>query len=116
MRQRTGCRSGWPWSGQGLGLLAVMLDHGQLVQVFVLSIGKAGHEATTAPVSSGAWWRSPASGARAKARRRTGCRSGWPWSGQGLGLLVVVLDHGQLVRVFVLSIGKAGHKATTVPA
>ncbi|QLH49068.1 MAG: hypothetical protein HWD57_04210 [Candidatus Accumulibacter cognatus] len=49
-------------------------------------------------------------------RQRTGCRSGWPWSGQGLGLLAVVLEHGQLVRVFVLSIGKAGHKATTVPA
>ena len=49
-------------------------------------------------------------------KQRNGCRSGWPWSGQGLGLLAVVLDHGQLVRVFVLSIGKAGHKATTVPA
>ncbi|MBO3708969.1 MAG: hypothetical protein J5X22_00095 [Candidatus Accumulibacter sp.] len=58
----------------------------------------------------------PASGAWSKVRQRTGSRSGWPWSGQGLGLLVVVLEHGQLVRVFVLSIGKAGHKATTVPA
>jgi hypothetical protein len=38
------------------------LDHRQFGRAFVLSIGEAGHEATTAPVSSGAWWRSPASG------------------------------------------------------
>jgi hypothetical protein len=38
------------------------LDHRQFGRAFVLSIGEAGHEATTAPASSGAWWRSPASG------------------------------------------------------
>ena len=53
---------------------------------------------------------------QSEGKQRNGCRSGWPWSGQGLGLLVVVLDHGQLVRVFVLSIGQAGHEATTAPA
>ena len=36
------------------------LDHRQFGRAFVLSIGEAGHEATTAPASSGAWWRSPA--------------------------------------------------------
>ncbi|MBO3708968.1 MAG: hypothetical protein J5X22_00090 [Candidatus Accumulibacter sp.] len=49
MRQCTDSRSGWPWRGQSVGLLAVVLDHWQLVRVFVLSIGQAGHEATTAP-------------------------------------------------------------------
>ncbi|MBK8114902.1 MAG: hypothetical protein IPK44_10345 [Candidatus Accumulibacter sp.] len=67
-RQRNGCRSGLPWRGQDLGVLAV-LDHRQFGRVFVLSIGEAGHEATTAPVSSGAGWRSPASG---PGRRRDG--------------------------------------------
>jgi hypothetical protein len=78
-RQRTGCRSGLPWRGQALGVLAgigcrrapglppawfvlAVLDHRQFGRAFVLSIGEAGHEATTAPVSSGAGWRSPASG------------------------------------------------------
>ena len=47
--------------------------------------------------------RSPASGARATARRHTGSRSGVPWLGQDLG----VLDHRQFGRFFVLSIGEA---------
>jgi hypothetical protein len=72
------------------------LDHGRFVRVFVVSIGEACHEATTAPTSGGAWWRSPASGAKSKARQHTGCRSGvrglvrgrgagkprLPWAGQ----------------------------------
>jgi hypothetical protein len=58
-----------------------------VLRVFVLSIGEAGHEATTAPASSSAGWRSPASGARSKARQRTGSRSGVPWPGQDLGVL-----------------------------
>ncbi|MBK8114882.1 MAG: hypothetical protein IPK44_10245 [Candidatus Accumulibacter sp.] len=108
------------WSGsRGAGnprlppawsVLAV-LDHRQFFRGFVLSIGEAAHEATTAPGSSGAWWRSPASGARSKARQRTGCRSGVPWPAQALG----VLDHRQFGRAFVLSIGEAGNKATTAP-
>jgi hypothetical protein len=59
------------WSGsRGAGnprlppawsVLAV-LDHRQFFRAFVLSIGEAGNKATTAPGSSGAWWRSPASG------------------------------------------------------
>jgi hypothetical protein len=63
-RQRTGCRSGVPWPGQALGVRAGMqtpglppawpvlaaLDHRQFGRAFVLSIGKASHEATTAPV------------------------------------------------------------------
>jgi hypothetical protein len=57
-RQRTGCRSGVPWPAQALGVL----DHRQFGRGFVLSIGEAGNKATTAPGSSGAWWRSPASG------------------------------------------------------
>jgi hypothetical protein len=91
-------------------VLAV-LDHRQFGRFFVLSIGEAGHGATTAPGSSSAGWRSPASGARSKARQRTGCRSGGPWPGQDLG----VLDHRQFGRFFVLSIGEAGHGATTAP-
>jgi hypothetical protein len=63
------------------------LDHGRFVRVFVVSIGEACHEATTAPTSGGAWWRSPASGAKSKARQHTGCRSGGPWLGQGVGWL-----------------------------
>jgi hypothetical protein len=35
-------------------VLAV-LDRRQCCRAFVLSIGKAGHEATTAPVSGGTW-------------------------------------------------------------
>ncbi|MBK8114885.1 MAG: hypothetical protein IPK44_10260 [Candidatus Accumulibacter sp.] len=112
-RQRNGCRSGLPWRGQDLGVLAV-LDHRQFGGVFVLSIGEAGHEATTAPGSSGAGWRSPASGAKANARQRNGCRSGLPWRGQDVGLLAA-LDHRQFGRAFVLSIGEAGHEATTAP-
>jgi hypothetical protein len=57
-RQRTGSRSGLLWPGQDLGLLAVVLSYRQFVRVFVLSIGEACREATTAPVSGGAWWRS----------------------------------------------------------
>jgi hypothetical protein len=91
-------------------VLAV-LDHRQFGRVFVLSIGAASHEAMTAPVSSSAGWRSPASGAMATARQRTGSRSGGPWPGQGVG----VLDHRQFFRFFVLSIGEAGHEATTAP-
>ncbi|MBK8114896.1 MAG: hypothetical protein IPK44_10315 [Candidatus Accumulibacter sp.] len=49
--------------------------------------------------------------ARAKARQRTGCRSGVPWPAQALG----VLDHRQFGRGFVLSIGEAGHEAKTAP-
>jgi hypothetical protein len=62
------------WAGsRGAGSAG---DHRQFGRVFVLSIGEAGHEATTAPASSGAGWRSPASGAKANARQRNGCRSG----------------------------------------
>jgi hypothetical protein len=89
-------------------VLAV-LDHRQFGRAFVLSIGEAGHEATTAPVSSGAGWRSPASGARSKARQRTGCRSVVPWP------VLAALDHRRFGRAFVLSIGEAGHEATTAP-
>jgi hypothetical protein len=89
-RQRTGSQSGLPWPGQGVGLLAVVLSYRQFVRVFVLSIGEACREATTAPVSGGAWWRS--AGKRCPGRRRgsalatgraccglvrvSGC---WPW-------------------------------------
>jgi hypothetical protein len=195
-RQRTGCRSGLPWRGQDVGLLAVLdrrqfgrsfvlsigeagheattapggdrrqvgqgegetayrlpigvavawsgsrgadnprlplawfvlaaLDHRQFGRAFVLSIGEAGHEATTAPASSGAWWRSPASG---PGRRRDsvpaadrGCRGLWSWcraaGNPRLPLawpVLAVLDHRQFGRAFVLSIGEAGHEATTAP-
>ncbi len=47
-------RPAWP-------VLAV-LDHRQCFRVFVLSIGEAGHDTTTAPASSSTGWRSPASG------------------------------------------------------
>jgi hypothetical protein len=67
-----------------------------------------------------------ASDARAKARQRTGSRSGVLWRGQSRALLarrqtgVAVVKGvqfvGQLVRGFVLSIGEACHEATTVPA
>jgi hypothetical protein len=69
-------------------VLAV-LDHRQFGRAFVLSIGEAGHEATTAPVSSGAGWRSPASGARSNAGQRNGCRSVVPWPGQALGVRAI---------------------------
>jgi hypothetical protein len=141
-RQRTGCRSGLPWRGQGVGLLAMprlppawlvlaALDHRQFGRAFVLSIGKASHEATTAPVSGGTWWRSPASG---PGRRRDGapaadraCRGLVSISGCGQasvadapGLppawpVLAALDHRQFGRAFVLSIGKASHGATTAP-
>jgi hypothetical protein len=123
--------AGNPWLPLAWPVLAV-LDHRQFFRAFVLSIGEAAHEATTAPGSSGAWWRSPASGARSKARQRTGCRSGVPWPGQALGVLagfgcrrapglplawpvLAALDHRQFGRSFVLSIGEAGHEATTAP-
>jgi hypothetical protein len=176
--------------GRGAGVLAA-LDHRQFGRAFVLSIGEAGHEATTAPVSSGAGWRSPASGARSNAGQRNGCRSVVPWPGQALGVrairgcrwrgpcwqrsitggsvglsssrsvkpatkrrrrqcravpggdhrqvgqvegetayrlpigvavacgrgvgVLAALDHRQFGRAFVLSIGEAGHEATTAP-
>ncbi len=123
----------------GVARSVAMLEHRQFGRVFVLSIGEAGHEATTAPVSSGAWWRSPASGARATARRHTDGRSGLPRPGQGAGLLAGIGCRrgpccggarspanwrccgqgvqlvGQFGRAFVLSIGEAGHEATTAP-
>jgi hypothetical protein len=214
-----------PWPGQDLGVLAgfrgastcaglplawpvlATLDHRQFGRAFVLSIGEAGHEATTAPASSGAWWRSPASGPGrtrdsapaadrgcrgvgrlsgcagigadvrqgcrrrgscwqcsitgssvgpsfsrsvkpAKKRRRRQCRAvpggdrrqvgqvegetaqrlpigvAVAWSGRGAGNprlplawpVLAVLDHRQFGRAFVLSIGEAGHEATTAPA
>ncbi|MEF8767631.1 hypothetical protein [Candidatus Accumulibacter contiguus] len=80
----------------------------------------------TGPASGSARWRSPASDARAKARQRTGSRSGVLWRGQSRALLarrqtgVAVVKGvqfvGQLVRGFVLSIGEACHKAMTAPA
>jgi hypothetical protein len=88
------------------------LDHRQFFRVFVLSIGEAGHEATTAPVSGGTGWQIASKRAKSKARQRTGCRSGVPWPGQDLG----VLERRQYFRVFVLSIGEASHEATTAPA
>ncbi|MBK8114901.1 MAG: hypothetical protein IPK44_10340 [Candidatus Accumulibacter sp.] len=142
--QRTGCRSGVPWPAQALGVLAgigcrrapglppawpvlAVLDHRQFGRGFALSIGEAGHKATTAPASSGAWWRSPASGPW---RRRDsvpaadrGCRGLWSWC-RGAGnprlppawSVLAVLDHRQFFRAFVLSIGEAAHEATTAPA
>ncbi|MBK8114886.1 MAG: hypothetical protein IPK44_10265 [Candidatus Accumulibacter sp.] len=83
----SGCGPGGG-AGGGRGVLAV-LDHRQFGGAFFLSIGEAGHEATTAPGSSGAGWRSPASGARSNARQRTGCRSVVPWPGQALGVLAI---------------------------
>jgi hypothetical protein len=53
-RQRTGSQSGLPWPSQGVGLLAVVLSYRQFVRVFVLSIGEACREATTAPASCSA--------------------------------------------------------------
>jgi hypothetical protein len=112
--------------GRGFGVLAV-LDHRQFGRAFVLSIGEAGHEATMAPASSGAWWRSPASGPgrtrdSAPAADR-GCRGLWSWC-RGAGNprlppawpVLAVLDHRQFGRAFVFSIGEAGHEATTAPA
>jgi hypothetical protein len=55
-----------------------MLEHRQFFRVFVLSIGEAGHEATTAPASGGTV-AIVGKRARAKARQRTGCRSGLLW-------------------------------------
>jgi hypothetical protein len=43
-------------------LVLAGLDHRQFFRAFSLSIGAASHEATTAPVSGGTGWRSPASG------------------------------------------------------
>jgi hypothetical protein len=80
-RRAPGLPLAWP--------VLAALDHRQFGRAFVFSIGEAGHEATTAPASSGAGWRSPASGARAKARQRTGCRSGLPWPGQALGVRAI---------------------------
>jgi hypothetical protein len=118
-RQRNGCRSGLPWRGQDLGVLAA-LDHRQFGRSFVLSIGEAGHEATTAPVSSGAGWRSPASGARSKARQHTGCRSVVPWPGQALGVRAIrgCRWRGPCWQRSTIgsSVGpSAGHEATTAP-
>jgi hypothetical protein len=105
-------------------VLAV-LDHRQFGRAFVLSIGEAGHEATTAPVSSGAGWRSPASGARRRrAAQRLPIGRAVAWSGsRGAGNprlplawpVLAALDHRQFGRAFVLSIGEAGHEATTAP-
>jgi hypothetical protein len=50
-----------PFLGE-LNLVLAMLEHRQFFRVFVLSIGEAGHETTTAPASGGTGWRSPASG------------------------------------------------------
>ncbi|MBK8114883.1 MAG: hypothetical protein IPK44_10250 [Candidatus Accumulibacter sp.] len=108
-RQRTGCRSGLPWRGQALGVLAgigcrrapglppawfvlAALDHRQFGRAFVLSIGEAGHEATTAP---GGDRRQVGQG---EARQRTGCRSGLPWRGQALGVLAAGGDVRQGCR------------------
>jgi hypothetical protein len=62
--------------------------------------------------SSRTWKAIAGKRARATARQRTGSRSGVPWLGQDLG----VLEHRQCFRVFVLSIGEAGHVTTTAPA
>jgi hypothetical protein len=59
------------------------LDHRQFGRAFVLSIGEAGHEATTAP---GGDRRQVGQG---EARQRTGCRSGLPWRGQALGVQAI---------------------------
>jgi hypothetical protein len=66
-RRRGSC---WWCCGQGVQLV------GQFGRVFVLSIGETGLEATTAPASSSTWKAIAGKRARAKARRRTGCRSG----------------------------------------
>jgi hypothetical protein len=105
-------------------VLAV-LDHRQFGRVFVLSIGEAGHGATTAPVSSSAGWRSPASG---PGRRRDGtpaadraCRGlvvvsgGWQAAVAVVWSVLAGLDHRHFFRFFVLSIGEAGHEAMTAP-
>jgi hypothetical protein len=77
-RRRGSC---WWCCGQGVQLV------GQCFRVFVLSIGETCHEATTAPVSNGAWKAIAGKRARATARRRTGSRSGVPWPGRGVGWL-----------------------------
>jgi len=59
--------------------------------------------------SSSPWKAIAGKWARVTARQHTGSRSGVPWPGQGVG----VLDHRQCFRVFVLSIGEAGHETTT---
>jgi hypothetical protein len=139
---RAAGKSGLPpaWS-----VLAV-LNRRQFGRVFVFSICEASHEATTAPVSGSAWWRSPASGPGRRrdgaltadrgcrgvvkvpgcwqalvAGVRQGCRwrgpccggarspANWRCCAQGVQLV------GQFCRVFVLSIGEAGHEATTAP-
>jgi hypothetical protein len=75
-RRRGSC---WWCCGQGVQLV------GQFGRVFVLSIGETGHEATTAPASSSTWKAIAGKRARAKARRRTGSRSGVPWRGPCCG-------------------------------
>jgi hypothetical protein len=77
-RRRGSC---WWCCGQGVQLV------GQCFRVFVLSIGETCHEATTAPMSNGAWKAIAGKRARATARRRTGSRSGLPWRGRGVGWL-----------------------------
>ncbi len=105
----------WRCCGHGVQLV------GQFGRVFVLSIGEAGHEATTAPVSSGAWWRSPASG---PGRRRgstpaadrgccglvkvPGC---WQASVAGVARVVAVLNHRQTGVAVVRACSSSGSSA-----
>jgi hypothetical protein len=74
-------------------VLAV-LDHRQFGRGFVLSIGEAGHEAMTAPVSNSAGWRSPASGPG----RRRGSAPAADRAGRGL----VVVSGGWQAAVAVV--------------
>jgi hypothetical protein len=85
-------------------LVLAALDHRQFGRAFVLSIGEAGHEATTAPGSSGAGWRSPASG---PSRRRGSA----PAADRACRGLVVVSGCGQAaVAAGVASAGGLDHR------
>jgi hypothetical protein len=127
-----GCR-GWAGCRGAAGVRQVAagvaraggLDHWQFGRVFVLSIGEAGHKATTAPGSSGAWWRSPASGpgrrreahrlpigrCRGLVRLSAGMRLQRPPGLPPAWSVLAALDHRQFGRAFVLSIGEAGRRS-----
>jgi hypothetical protein len=98
-----------------------------------LSIGEAGHEATTAPGSSGAGGdRRQVGQGEGETAHRLPIGRAVAWSGYRACSQASVADvrqgclwrgpcwqcsiTGSSVRVFVLSIGEAGHEATTAPA
>jgi hypothetical protein len=134
-RQRTGCRSGVPWPGQGVGVLA---SRGCRVAAGVAPCWRCSITGSSSGSSSSR------SVKPATKRRRRQCRAvpggdrrqagqgegetahrlpigrAVAWSGCRVGVLdrrrgSSGLDHRQFGRVFVLSIGEAGHEATTAP-